>query len=304
MKWLRKKRVYLSFALFGFLLYFYDFMELRLSDDTFIEQLSTNSYHYKAEVHHLKVDEKPLRYIEIGDDQLPLIVFIHGAPSSSAFWRSMLKDSLLLSRAKLLAVDRPGYGYSNFGRADTSLQHQAKMVAEVLKEKRKQHKQIILHGSSYGGTLSARLAMDYPDLIDGILFQSASLAPGEEKTFLFTHLTSKWPLNWLIPSTLHVANREKLSHKAQLELMQPLWDRIRSACMILHGADDKLIYPVNAEYAKEHLVNASFLELKLLQGRGHDLLWNKRDLLIQSLLKLISVTHDTMKVTAMPVIKD
>jgi pimeloyl-ACP methyl ester carboxylesterase len=292
MNWLRKKRTYLSFALFGFLIYSYDFLELRLTDDTFIERLNDNPYGYTAEIHRTEVDGHPMRYIEIGDDNLPLIVFIHGAPSSSSFWETMLEDSILLKNAKLLAVDRPGYGYSNFGRPDTSIQHQAALIAAVIKTKRAQHDQIILHGSSYGGTVSARLAMDYPELVDGVLFQSASLAPGEEKTYLFTHLTASWPLNWLIPRTLHVANHEKLSHRSQLQKMVPLWNRIKSACMILHGTDDQLIYPVNAWFAKERLVNASFLEFKMLEGRKHDLLWNKRDLLIQSLLKLIKVTKN------------
>lgn len=292
MKWLRKKRTYLSLALVGFLFYAYDFLEFRLTDTTFVERLAENPYGYTATVERLEVEGHPLRYIEIGDDRLPLIVFIHGAPSSSAFWQTMLRDSLLLQHAKLLAVDRPGYGYSNFGRPLTSVKQQAALIASILREKRDQHDQIILHGSSYGGTVSARLAMDYPDLIDGVLLQSASLAPGEEKTYLFTHITSKWPLNWLIPRTLHVANHEKLSHKDQLEKMAPLWDQVKSAITILHGTDDQLIYPVNAFFAKERLVNASFLEFQMLKGRGHDLLWNKHDLLIESLLKLIHVTKD------------
>jgi hypothetical protein len=96
-------------------------------------------------------------------------------------------------------------------------------------------------------------------------------------------------LRWLIPGPLRVANAEKLSHREQLEAMVPFWKRIRSAAIILHGTADNLIYPVNAEYAKERLINAMYLEVQMVKDKGHDLLWTGRQLLINSLMKLIRI---------------
>lgn len=205
----------------------------------------------------------------------------------------MLRDSSLLSQAKLMAVDRPGYGYSGYGQPEVSVKRQAALIAEVLQKKRDQHRSIILHGSSYGGTVAARLAMDFPDLVDGLLLQSASLMPGREKTYLFSHITKHWLLNWLLPGSIHVANAEKLSHKMQLDSMAGLWDRIKSAAIILHGDSDGLIYPENAFYAYEQMKNAAFLEIKMLKGRKHDLLWTKRQLLEESLEKLLQICANT-----------
>lgn len=265
---------------------------MRRSDRALQTQLADNPYGYQASVNYYRVAGRRMRYVEIGNDSLPLIVFIHGAPSSSAFWEDLLRDSTLLGRAKLLAVDRPGYGYSGFGRPEVSVAKQAAFIAKLLERERPFHKTIILHGSSYGGTVTARIAMDYPDLVDGILLQSASVAPGEEKTYWISYPTSHWLLRWLMPATIRVANAEKLSHRAQLEAMAPLWARIHSAAIVLHGTADNLIYPVNALYAKERLKNALYLEVEFIKDKGHDLLWTGRDVLIQSLLKLIKISQD------------
>jgi len=282
-----KKRYIALLIVIGFLVFAYDFLELRYDDGQFIEYLEENNFDYKPQVGYINRDKRRIRYVEIGNDSLPLLVFIHGAPSSSAFWRSYLKDSTLLSNAKLLAVDRPGYGYSNFGKSLTSVKKQAELLSEVIELKSKAHNKIILLGSSYGGTVAARIGMDFPDLVDGIIFQSSSLAPGEETTYWVTYPTSRWPLKWLIPTTFKVANEEKLSHRNELEKMEPFWSRIDAKCVILHGDQDELVYPSNAMYAKSNLINASIINLKLITGRGHDLTWTERNLIIDSILSLL-----------------
>lgn len=290
-KLLRRKRFYFFALLAGLLVFFYDYAEMRRSDEGFTSILNDNPYGYEASIDYYRVQGRRMRFVEIGHDSLPLITFIHGAPSSSAFWEDLMRDSLLLGRAKLLAIDRPGYGYSGFGLPEISVEKQAAYIAELLKKKSAVHETIILHGSSYGGTVTARIAMDYPDLIDGILLQSASVAPGQEKTYWISYPTSHWLLSWLVPGPLRVANAEKLSHREQLEAMAPFWERIRSAAIILHGTADELIYPINAEYAKERLINAMYLEVQMVKDKGHDLLWTGRHLLINSLMKLIRINQ-------------
>lgn len=288
---LRRKRFYVSLAFVGFLFFSYDFFKLRFPDGDFIKELATNTFHYKAHIHYYKTPKRSIRYIEIGNDSLPLVVFIHGAPSSSYFWDKMLKDSLLLKNAKLLAVDRPGYGYSGYGNPEISVKEQARLIAGILKKQRVVHPKIIIHGSSYGGTVAARLAMDYPELVDGLLLQSASLAPGEEKTYSISYYTVHWAVEWLIPGSLKVANHEKLSHRVQLELMRPLWNHIICPTIVLQGGADKLIYPINAEYAKRMLTKARSVDLIMVKNSAHDLLWTRRELLVASLLKLLGKTH-------------
>lgn len=296
MDWIKRnilwrKRFYFLLALGSLLFSVYHFSTLRYNDQTFINYLNDNPYGYEANVNYYRYGDRPMRYVELGDDSKPLIVFVHGAPSSSSFWEELLVDSSLLKNAKLLAVDRPGYGFSGYGRPEISVRKQAEAIAPILREKRERHEQIIVHGSSYGGAVTARLAMDYPELVDGILLQSASVAPEKEKTYWISYPTSHWAFKWLVPGAFRVANAEKLSHADQLRAMAKLWHNIRSAVIVAHGTADGLIYPDNACYAESLLTNTSFLETNMFKGRGHDLLWTKTNFLKRSLLKLLRVTH-------------
>lgn len=288
---LRRKRFYLSLALAGFFLFAYHFLSMRLSDTSLRQALLENPFHFTPKIDYYHTKDRRIRYVEMGQDSLPLIVFIHGAPSSSRFWEGMLTDSLLLCNAKMLAVDRPGYGYSGYGKPETSVKEQARIIADIIRQHRPFFSKIILHGSSYGGTVAARIAMDYPDLIDGLLLQSASVAPGEERTYPISYYTTQWATEWFVPGALKVANHEKLSHREQLEKMRPLWKKIVVPTIILQGAMDKLIYPINAEYARKMLTHARSVDLIMVRHSAHDLLWTRRDLLIASLLKLLDKDH-------------
>lgn len=284
---LRRKRFYFSLALITGLIWIYDSATDRLGDREFVYHLSNNPFGYRAEAHRFWKDGRRIRYIEIGSDHQPLIVFIHGAPSSSIFWKEMMENHLLLKRSKLLAVDRPGYGYSGYGRPEPSVKKQAELISIILKEKRKKHSIIIVHGSSYGGTVAARLAMDYPKLVDGLLLQSASLKPGAETTFDISYPTNHWSLAWLVPGSLRTANAEKLSHRQQLKDMANGWDHIRANCIILHGKADRLIFPENASYAFDKLRNAASANLTFIPNSKHDLLYTQNPLLVQSLIRLV-----------------
>ncbi len=285
----KKKRFYFSLTLAGLLWVSYSFLELRESDHQILNSLAEKAPNVPAEVHYLKAKDRKLRYLLVGEAKSALIVFIHGAPSSLNFWNAFLSDPALLEKASLMAIDRPGYGYSGFGRAETSVEQQAAYLARMLRPMRKKFGQIILHGSSYGGTVAARLAMDYPELADGLLLQSSSMIAGEEKTYGITYPTSHWTLKWLIPSTLRVANEEKLSHFDELTSMEEHWDNITAATFIFHGLADGLIYPENAHLAALRLKHAPFLFKKMFPGRGHDLMWTERAQLKEALFLLLDV---------------
>lgn len=285
-----RKRFYASVVLFGFLAYTYNLVEMRLSDETLVSQLTENVFHYAPKVTHFRQAGREMRYVQMGDEHKPLILFIHGAPASSSFWVNLLRDSSLLDNAKVMAVDRPGYGYSGYGHPETSVKKQAALIAGILQEQRPLHQQIIVHGSSYGGTVAARLAMDYPELVDGLLLQSASLKPGAETTYWISYPTHHWSMRNFVPGSFRTANAEKLSHRAELTKMLPLWRNIRSKVILLQGLDDTLIFPDNAPFAAQQLVNAASVSLTMVPGSKHDLLWTQTDLLKQSLLKLIETT--------------
>ena len=297
----RKKRLYFFLAIFAlgvFVAYalhrIQPYRDNQWTDEQLLEAFRQDTIDIAAIGFH-EGPERKIRYVQIGEDSTkPLLVFVHGSPSSTAFWVKMMNDSVLQQRANLLAVDRPGYGGSGLGMPLISVKKQARYVAGVIRERRLGPGQpVVLHGSSYGGTVSARIAMDYPDLIDGLLLQSASTAPREEYTYWITHPTSRWPLNRLIPPALNTANNEKLNHQEQLEAMADGWARINAATVVLHGTDDWLIYPPNAYYSCDQLENAELLIHHMVEGGEHDLIYRTPKLLKRYLNRLLDeVTSD------------
>ena len=292
---LRKKRHVVYLLLMGLVLFLayaayrvYPYIYNQWTDAQ-LEAAFANSDREDITLGYVDGITRRLRYLQVGADSTkPLLVFIHGSPSSSAFWIEMMRDSSLAARANLLAIDRPGYGGSGLGKAMISVKEQAENVVEVIKQRRLGDEQpVVIHGSSYGGTVSARIAMDYPAMVDGLLLQSASMAPEEEYIYWISQPSTHWSIRWALPSSIRTANREKLNHQAQLEDMVDQWENIDASTVIIHGTDDWLIYPRNAYFACSRLINAEEVVHHMVDGGEHDLIYRTPELLKRYLHKLL-----------------
>jgi pimeloyl-ACP methyl ester carboxylesterase len=212
---------------------------------------------------------RKLRYVSIGNDSLPTLFFIHGSPASMSLYRGRFVDTTILRTFRVMAVDRPGYGYSGFGNPEPSIQKQSEMLRDVLDSVCKARHPIIVVGGSFGAPIACRLAMDHPDLVDGLVLTGPAIGPGREKVFWFAPIIENPAIRWFIPRMFKSANTEKLHHKEELEKMLPYWKNIRVPVMYLQGAKDNLIDTTNASFAKEHLVNAPYLDVYFFPNRHH-----------------------------------
>ncbi len=220
---------------------------------------------------------RSVRYLEVGDQSKATVLFIHGAPSSLSYWKGYLSDSSLLSRASLYAVDRPGYGYSGLGDPLPDIATQASIIKLVLDSLHKAHHPIVVVGVSYGSPIASRLAMDYPELVDGLILVAPPLGPDRERYFWFTYLVESPLIQWVVPPMLKSANREKVHHHEELTKMLPLWPRIHVPVIYLQGMNDSLVSTSNAAFAKTHLTNAASLDIRMIPGRGHLIAFNEKD---------------------------
>ncbi len=245
-------------------------------------------------------DKRKVRYIEVGDQSQATILFIHGAPSSLSYWREYLSDSCLLERASMYAVDRPGYGYAGLGDPLPDISKQAAIIKEVLDSLHKVHHPVILVGASYGSSIACRLAMDYPELIDGIVLIAPPLGPGQEKIFWFTPMIENPLLHWVVPRMLQSANLEKIHHREELAKMIPLWPRIHVPVIYLQGMDDWLVYPSNAGFARTHLVNATSLDIRMIPGRGHLIAFAEKDRIKVALNEMLDKCLSLARTIASP----
>jgi pimeloyl-ACP methyl ester carboxylesterase len=243
------------------------FIQFRMSDQQILNFFEKSKV--KGEVRYYQSGGRKIRYVSVGNDSLPVILFIHGSPSSNSFFNAYFRDSLFLRQFKMYAVDRPGYGSSGFGIPEPSIHKQAAIIQPILDSLNRIRHPVILVGASYGSSVACRLAMDYPNLVDGLVLIGPSLAPGEEKTFWFTSTIENPLINWGVPRMFQSANTEKIHHRQELLEMLPLWRNIRIPVMYLQGARDHLIYTSNAEFAKQHLLNAPCLDIQFFKDRPH-----------------------------------
>lgn len=251
------------------------------SNQAMLEQFVDHPH--KPTVNTYSYQGRRIRYLSIGADTLPAVMLVHGAPSSLTSWMRYLRDTSLTQRVRLVAVDRPGYGGSDFGKVITSVSRQSELLKPLL-DTLSQQGEVTVAGSSYGGTLAARLAMDYPDHLKKVVLISASLAPGQEKIYKISYFFWIPGLKQLIPRMLHLANEEKLHHYETLEEMRPLWSRIRIPVTILHGDKDKLIYYDNALFAEMMLDHSPEVKLVTVNRAGHGLPWSHSELVRSAIL--------------------
>jgi hypothetical protein len=82
-------------------------------------------YFNKKKVNYIRTlsaqGKRNLHYVQTGDTSRQTIVFVHGSPGSYSAFIDFLSDSTLLASYCLVSVDRPGFGYSNFGLAEPSI---------------------------------------------------------------------------------------------------------------------------------------------------------------------------------------
>jgi pimeloyl-ACP methyl ester carboxylesterase len=224
------------------------------------------------------VGDRTIRYLESAPDSSlnrPVVLFVHGAPSSLTFFNAFFQDTALVNHARLVAVDRPGYGSSDFGRVETSIVRQALLLQPLINRYRNAPF-LVLVGSSYGGSLAARLAMNNPETVSHVVFVSSALGPGLEYTFPISYWIDRPPLRWLIPRLILNANDEKLAHRRALEEILPDWGRVRAGVTFLHGLRDELVYPSNVAFARKKLIHSRVKEFFLPESR-HDIVINKRE---------------------------
>ncbi|MBT1704716.1 alpha/beta fold hydrolase [Chryseosolibacter indicus] len=226
---------------------------------------------------------RDIHYVKTGDTLKPLILFVHGSPGSLNAFVHFLTDTILLNHAQLITVDRPGFGYSNFGNAEVSVKKQAEILTPLLK-RYKGNRKVILVGHSLGAPVVARVAMDYPDLVDGLVLVAGSLAPELEpdETWFRAPLASPF-LSWILPRAFRASNDEIYHLKPELEMMLPFWKNITCPVTVIQGNRDKFVSPDNASFAKKMIINAP-LDLIIEEDMDHFVPWSHPQLIQQALL--------------------
>lgn len=226
-----------------------------------------------------------------GADTLPPLLVIHGAPGAWYGSRNLLDDSVIKTRFQVIAVDRPGYGKSTFKgkrKAVTSIDIQATAIYGAMRLNRS-HKKGIVMGSSYGGPIAAKIAINHPSAFYHVLLLAAAIDPDHEKFFWFNKYVHHGPLKWMLPRFFKTATNEKYAHVKELQQLLPYWKQLTVPVTAVQGEADETVYPVNLDFARKVLAgkNAVFIQLP---GVGHLVRWQRPALVRRILLDAVDTT--------------
>jgi pimeloyl-ACP methyl ester carboxylesterase len=110
-----------------------------------------------------------LNVVELGQrgQANPPVVMIHGASSNLEAMRQPLGE-MLARNHRVILIDRPGHGWSVREREeDSTPEIQGRMIAEALAKLGVGPVVLVVH--SWAGALGARMALDFPQLLAGLV---------------------------------------------------------------------------------------------------------------------------------------
>lgn len=261
-------------------------MPMRTPDKKWREKLSTLGQQRPPTFHDVTApDGRNVHVVGLsGADSLPPVALVHGSPGSADAFLDYLGDTALTQYVNPFSVDRPGFGYSGFGKPEPSLAKQAaavKAAADVLAP----NQRLVLVGHSLGGPVIVQFAVDYPEQTAALVLVAGSVDPAAEKHPWWQVAVDNPPLCWLTPKSLWASNYEIRRLEAELDLLKPRWPDIRCPVYILHATNDRLVPYSNVAFARSMLVNAAKVEVETYTKGDHFILWNNREAVRRVILK-------------------
>jgi pimeloyl-ACP methyl ester carboxylesterase len=124
---------------------------------------------YPAQGRMVEVADAKLNVLDIGprDAVGPPILMIHGASSNLEAMRQPLGE-MLARNHRVILIDRPGHGWSTRARSEDSTPAiQGRMIDQALEKLGIDRAILVVH--SWSGALGARMALDYPRRVAGLV---------------------------------------------------------------------------------------------------------------------------------------
>ena len=225
-------------------------------------------------------------------DKNVALVFIHGTPGDWKIFGSQLANTRLSQAAQLIALDRPGWGGSvtQSKHAETSLAKQAELIAPLLLKLKENGQKILIAGHSLGATLAPRIAMSFPELVDGAVVIAGDLSEEYFDEGWYNKIGSWDLIHAVLPKTLCYANDEVIGLRYNLQLMHDLWGNLSVPIWVIQGGKDSLVDPRNAEFAT-NLQTQSSVYVKYFPEAGHLIHLTHKDQVEKILIEAIEVLN-------------
>jgi pimeloyl-ACP methyl ester carboxylesterase len=141
--------------------------------DHCVEATSLASTSATTTYHRMTVDGVGVFYREAGQKNAPAIVLLHGFPSSSREFDTLIP--LLATRYHLIAPDFPGFGQSDAlppSSYEYTFDNLARTINRLLEQLKINKYTFYLH--DYGGPVGFRIISAHPDRLRALIIQNAN----------------------------------------------------------------------------------------------------------------------------------
>lgn len=259
---------------------------LRVSDQKIITKYRKKGF--GLNIKYSKQNNHNIRYLIINDvTDLPTLFFIHGAPGYILDLKNYFEKKEILQHARIIAIERPGYGFSDYGKPLASIEDQAYLIGNILNREYKGPACLIAH--SFGGPIAAKIAINQPSKVQKLILLAPAIDPDNEKIYKIAYLAKVKQLKRLIPTPLLVAAEEKFKHVAELEKLKPDWNKLVVAVDYFHGTSDWIVPYANMHFAQRHFTRAD-ANFITLPGANHFINFFPKKEIVASIRNWIQAT--------------
>ncbi len=178
-------------------------------------------YRFPAQGKAIEVTGAVLNVLDLGprDAAGPPVVLIHGASSNLEAMRRPLGNRLA-ARHRVILIDRPGHGWSSASSEGTSTPAaQGRMIEEALN--RLGLGPVILVVHSWAGALGARMAIDYPARLAGLVMLAPVAYPWSGGVGWYNELVTKPVIGPLLAYTITLPLGYLLAERSARNVFRP-----------------------------------------------------------------------------------
>jgi pimeloyl-ACP methyl ester carboxylesterase len=221
------------------------------------------------------------RAVNLANDTLPLLLFVHGAPGSWEAWQKYLKDTALQQRFRMIAIDRMGYGDT----LPTKMQPLSVQIAAVEAYIRQYAlgKTVTLIGHSVGGAVVVGVAAHAPTAAQRVLLLAPAIAPAYEQPRWYNYIGAWQWVRKRQAAMWRVCNDEMMALPGSLTMID--YTKIQAKIILLHGRLDMIAPYGNARFVQKN-INPALLTVYTFPFENHFIPWTKFELIKDLLLKI------------------
>ncbi len=224
-----------------------------------------------------------LHYVQTGISTAPTLFFIHGSPGSWDAFKNYISDSAWLKKYRLISIDRPGFGYSNFGKAE-KVMDQCKLIAAFI-EKHNNGQPLFLVGHSLGGPMVLDITAQLKTMVNGCVVLAGSVSPALEGKENYRYIIDAFPLRYFIPGAFRPSNTEVKYFKKEVAPMAAIIPEIKCPILVIHGDKDQFVPVGNAAFIKAQ--NPAHTTVKIIAGANHFIPWQHEAFIKKSIDEMI-----------------